>query len=266
MGLAAYGKAAGDGNASQRALDLFKMMVRYHTTPGLLPPKWNPETRRMKGLVMPMVFISTAQVLRESVNDPICNEWIERSVDEVERDFIKGDLKAIMETVNDDGSFLDTPEGRMLCPGHSIELAWFILHEAKLRNDARMKKIGLQILDLMWEWGWDREYGGIIYYRDVKNLPCTEYWHDMKFWWPQNEAIIASLLAYQMTGDDKYAKMHALVHDWAYKHYPDREFGEWFGYLHRDGRISTDLKGNNWKGPFHLPRDAMVLLEVIEEM
>ena len=28
-----------------------------------------------------------------------------------------------------------------------------------------------------------------------------EYWHDMKFWWPHNEAIIATLLAYQLTGD-----------------------------------------------------------------
>ena len=88
-----------------------------------------------------------------------------------------------------------------------------------------MKKIGLQILDWMWDWGWDKEYGGIIYYRDVLNKPCTEYWHDMKFWWPQNETIIAALLAYQMTGDAKYAAMHQQCHDWAYQHFPDREHG-----------------------------------------
>jgi N-acylglucosamine 2-epimerase len=36
--------------------------------------------------------------------------------------------------------------------------------------------------------------------------------------------------------------------------FPDPAHGEWFGYAHRDGRISTPLKGNLWKGPFHLPR------------
>ena len=34
----------------------------------------------------------------------------------------------------------------------------------------------------------------------------------------------------------------------------EAERGEWYGYLHRDGRISVRLKGNSWKGPFHLPR------------
>ena len=47
----------------------------------------------------------------------------------------------------------------------------------------------------------------MFYFKDVKGLPCTEYWHDMKFWWPHNEAIITTLLAYQMTGDEKYADL-----------------------------------------------------------
>jgi N-acylglucosamine 2-epimerase len=45
-----------------------------------------------------------------------------------------------------------------------------------------------------------------------------------------------------------------MVHDWSYAHFPDPLYGEWFGYLHRDGTVSTRLKGNMWKGPFHLPR------------
>ncbi|MFM2243096.1 MAG: hypothetical protein RLZ97_1951, partial [Verrucomicrobiota bacterium] len=30
--------------------------------------------------------------------------------------------------------------------------------------------------------------------------------------------------------------------------------GEWFGYLHRDGRPSSGLKGSLWKSFFHHPR------------
>ena len=60
--------------------------------------------------------------------------------------------------------------------------------------------------------------------------------------------------AHHITGDAKYAQRHKLVHDWSFAHFPDAEHGEWFGYLHRDGTPSVKLKGNLWKGPFHLPR------------
>ena len=75
----------------------------------------------------------------------------------------------------------------------------------------------------------------------------------MKFWWPHNEAIIATLLAYQLTGDEKYAAWHRHGPRLGVRHFPDPEYGEWFGYLHRDGRVHG-AEGNMWKGPFHLPR------------
>ncbi len=84
-------------------------------------------------------------------------------------------------------------------------------------------------------------------------MPVQEYWHDMKFWWPQNEAIIATLMAYERTGDAKYLEWHQQAHEWAHRHFPDPEMGEWFGYLHRDGRVSSTAKGTMWKGPFHFP-------------
>jgi len=55
-------------------------------------------------------------------------------------------------------------------------------------------------------------------------------------------------------GDGKYTHWHRLVHDWSFRHFADPEYGEWYGYLHRDGTPSVRLKGNMWKGPFHLPR------------
>ena len=122
------------------------------------------------------------------------------------------------------------------------------------------------MLDWMWKRGWDEEYGGLLYFVDVYGLPVQEYWHDMKFWWPHNETIIATLLAFQLTGDEKYARWHKQVHDWSHSHFPDSEHGEWFGYLHRDGRLSGRLKGNLWKGPFHLPRMQLTCWQIVEEM
>jgi N-acylglucosamine 2-epimerase len=86
----------------------------------------------------------------------------------------------------------------------------------------------------------------------------------MKFWWPQNEAIIATLLAYLITGNEKYAGWHKQIHEYAYEKFLDKENGEWFGYLHRDGRVSVSLKGNMYKGPFHLPRQEWVCSRFIQ--
>ena len=122
------------------------------------------------------------------------------------------------------------------------------------------------MLDWMWDIGWDKKYGGILYFRDVKGLPVQEYWHDMKFWWPQCEAIVATLIAYKMTGDVKYANWHKLIHDWVFKNFPDKKYGEWFGYLHRDGSISSTLKGNLWKGPFHVPRMHLMAWKTLESI
>ena len=88
----------------------------------------------------------------------------------------------------------------------------------------------------------------------------------MKFWWPHNEAIIATLLAYQLTGDEKYARWHRLVARLGLRAFPRPEYGEWFGYLHRDGSVSTPLKGNMWKGFFHLPRMQWYCWQRLEEM
>lgn len=268
VALAAYARAAKDPRALEEAIDLYRRVLKYLTTPGILPPKWDPETRPMKGLAVPMIMIITAQILRTAMADPtLCNGWIDSYIAEIRRDFMHPELNTVLEVVGAQGEFLDHFDGRTVNPGHSIEAAWFILNEAKRRGgDADLVATGLTILDWMWELGWDKEYGGITYFVDVKGLPVQEYWHDMKFWWPQNEAIIATLLAYQMSGNEKYARWHQMVHDWTYKLMPDPEYGEWFGYFHRDGRLSSRIKGNMWKAAFHIPRMQLVGWQLCEEL
>jgi N-acylglucosamine 2-epimerase len=267
IALAAYGRAANDERFTTQALDLFRLLLKYHREPGLLEPKIAPHTRRVKGLAMPMILIVTAQELRKAIDDPICAEVIADSIREIERDFVKRDLRCVLETVGPSGEVYDTFEGRAVCPGHSLEAAWFILEEARHRGgDPLLVRLATEIIDWSLSIGWDLEHGGLVYFRDARGLPSTEYPHDMKLWWPHNEAIIATLLAWQMTREPRFAEWHAKVHDWAYAHFPDRQHGEWFGYLHHDGTVSTRLKGNMWKGPFHLPRMQWYCSQRIEEM
>lgn len=253
IGFAALAKATGDDRLATRAGELFEAIVKHYEDPSLFEAKFT-DVRPSKGLGLGMILMVTAQVMRENLGTEV-DRLIDRIVDEVARDFINEEYCAVMETVGPGGELIDHFDGRTLNPGHAMECAWFILHEAKHRGgDAGLQALGTKMIDWMWEIGWDKEYGGMLYFRDVKGLPVQEYWHDMKFWWPQNETIIATLLAQLMTGEGKYEEWHRLAHDWAYKHFPDKQHGEWFGYLHRDGRVSTTLKGNLWKGFFHHPR------------
>lgn len=213
-----------------------------------------------------MIMINTAQQVRGTIGDERCDAWIDKWISEIDADFVKDDIRCVMEQVGTDGSIVDHIEARTLNPGHAIECAWFILQEAKYRNnDAHLTALGCRMLDYMWERGWDKEHGGILYYRDVYNRPVQEYWQDMKFCWPHNEAIIATLLAYLMTDNEKYAHWHRMVHDYTYEKFPDKKHGEWFGYLHRDGTIAQTAKGNLFRGPFHLPRQEWYCWQILEE-
>jgi N-acylglucosamine 2-epimerase len=266
IAFAAYSKASGDEEMAMRARGLFGKCIVYSNGDLKLPAKFS-DTRPAKGIGVPMIMMNTAQQLRETIGDPRCDEWIEKWIKEIETDFVKDDIKCVMEQVAPDGSIIDHIDGRTLNPGHAIEGAWFILHEAKYRNnDPHLIKLGCKMLDYMWERGWDKEFGGILYFRDVYNKPVQEYWQDMKFWWPQNEAIIATLLAYTMTGNEKYKQWHEQINGYAYTKFHDKEFGEWFGYLHRDGTVSQTAKGNLFKGPFHLPRQEWYCWKLLDQI
>ena len=254
IAMSEYSIASGDTSYAQKALDMFFNIQKFISTPGILAPKYC-ETVEMKGHSITMILINTASRIRAAISSPALDKQIEDSLIALERYFIHPEFEALLETVGPNGEFIDTIVGRTINPGHCIETAWFLLEEAKHRNwEPKLTQTALNILNWSWKWGWDEEYGGIINFKDCKNLPPQDYSQDMKFWWPQTEAIIATLYAYEATGDAKYLDMHKQISDWTYAHFPDKEKGEWYGYLHRDGSVAQPAKGNIFKGPFHIPR------------
>ena len=266
---AATARATGDADLVAAAWAAWETYLRWSFEPGVMPPKSEP-TRPAKGIGALMIGIVTAQELRvhlgeKCVRGRTCSDWISAFIDEIARDFLKPEHEALMEMVAPDGAVLDHMDGRTLNPGHAIECAWFIMHEGRHRGDDGMIALGVRILDWMWARGWDREHGGLLYFTDLHGRPVQEYWHDMKFWWPHCEAIIANLLAWKLTGEERFAVRHRMVHDWSFAYFPDREHGEWFGYLRRDGTVSQTAKGNFFKGPFHLPRMLWYCLRLLEE-
>ena len=81
----------------------------------------------------------------------------------------------------------------------------------------------------------------------------------MKLWWPQCETLIALRLAYLYFGEEKYKTAFDELLKYTEEHFIDKENREWYGYLHYDNTVSTTLKGNIFKGPFHIPRFYMIM-------
>eukprot|EP00658_Telonema_sp_P-2_P017866 TRINITY_DN16976_c0_g1_i1.p1 TRINITY_DN16976_c0_g1~~TRINITY_DN16976_c0_g1_i1.p1 ORF type:complete len:233 (+),score=84.43 TRINITY_DN16976_c0_g1_i1:346-1044(+) len=165
IAFAEYGKATEDAECKQRAVEIFELVLKDHNTEGLIEPKVLPASgRKMKGLAMPMILINTAQVLRECECADYTETVIDPMINEVFVDFMKPEMKVVLESVPVDAGFLDEPPGREVNPGHSIEVAWFILAEAKHRGDSEMERRALEILDWNLQIGWDTQYGGCLLY------------------------------------------------------------------------------------------------------
>lgn len=254
IAMSEYALATGDQHWAKRAIQVFEDTQRFLATPGFLPAKFEADVK-LQGHSIVMILINVGSCIRKVVDDPKLTQQIDESIEKLKKYFIHPEFKCLLETVGENGEFIDTNMTRTINPGHCIETSWFIMEEAKLRGwDKPMFDLALQVFDWSWDWGWDKQYGGIINFCDCKNLPSQDYSQDMKFWWPQCETIIASLYAYLGTGDEKYLYRHERISEWTYAHFPDAEYGEWYGYLHRDGTVAQPAKGNLYKGPFHIPR------------
>lgn len=257
--------ATGDEQWKNKAKKLFETTVMYYFHPDLLPPKYYP-TRKIKSHNISMILACSCQHMMDIDDDPLYKKIFDYCLNEVFSNFMNYEKKALLETIYSNGDFLDTPEGRTINPGHCMESAWFALEESRRVNDPDLMKKGLTVLDWALEWGWDDEFGGIIYFRNVDGHPCDQYEHELKLWWPQNEGCYACLLAYHLTKNIKYWDWFCKIHEYIFTHFPDKEYGGWFKYLRRDGTLSSEAKGTRWAGCFHNARMLWNNVKLLKEI
>lgn len=92
----------------------------------------------------------------------------------------KPERKCVLECVGPNGEFIDNPAGRCVNPGHSMENSWFLMNEAIYSGNKALLEKALNILDWSLELGWDKQYGGFIYFTDIDGRPCEQLEWDMK--------------------------------------------------------------------------------------
>ena len=271
---AEYYKATGDASYLDTAIKYFDFIYGIYKNPELDPYKITPKsiakTRDTKALACPMILLNVASIMRDvdSARENYYTDLITTLTEEIAL-FHKPEYKATFENIDAKTNevILNSSPMRVINPGHDIECSWFLLEEGIKRGDEKIIALARTVFDEAFEFGWDKELGGIIYFKDVLGLPVEAYEHDMKLWWPQNETVIASLMLYKYTKDEKYAEIFEKVVKYAFDHFSDRERGEWLGYLRRDG-VPTEpaCKGHTYKGPFHVMRMLAKCLVVMEDM
>lgn len=266
MAFAALNKATPHERYKKIALDTFEnILQRQHNWKGIYN-KNVPGTRPLKNFSLPMILCNLSLELEEIIGTERVNGFIPAVVHEVMDVFFQPQFGLILENVNEDGSFCDSFEGRILNPGHVIEAMWFIMDLGKRMGDvALIKKACDRMLDTL-TYGWDKEYGGIFYFLDVKGYPPQQLEWDQKLWWVHVEALVALAKGWALTGDERCEKWFHKVHDYTWKHFKDPEYDEWFGYLNRKGEMLLPLKGGKWKGCFHIPRALYQVWKTLESM
>lgn len=258
---AEYYMATGEKCYLATAKEYYDFVYGMYCDPSVDPFKITPkscdETRALKTLANPMIMLNVTAVMRDAdrADKTRYDEIITGLIADI-KCFHSNEYGAMMENVTLDNKIvLESAPCRVVNPGHDIECSWFLLEEGLKRDDKEIIDFAKRIFDEAFARGWDEEYGGITYFKDVLGKPVEAYEHDMKLWWPHNEAVIASLMFYKATGENRYANIFEKVTDYAFTQFSDPEYGEWLGYLHRDGTPTLPAcKGHTYKGPFHVMR------------
>ncbi len=259
-------KATENEEYGQIAKSTFENILSRRENPKGKFNKLVPGARPLKGFSLPMILCNLSLEIEHLLPAELVEKTIQDAIHEVMDIFYQPDSGLILENVNPDGSFSDSFEGRLLNPGHAIEAMWFIMDLALRQKNAGIMQKAVDILLRTVKYGWDEKYGGIFYFMDLKGYPPQQLEWDQKLWWVHIETLISLIKGYALTGNPECLEWFEKVHDYTWSHFADPEFGEWFGYLNRQGEVLLNLKGGKWKGCFHVPRGLFQVWKTLEKI
>ncbi len=148
------------------------------------------------------------------------------------------------------------PQSELISYGHDIECSWLLLEAAEVLNDTAWettaKTVALRMAAITLAEGVDTD-GGLLNEADAHGLHDTD-----KHWWPQAEALVGFLNAWEISGEQKFYA--AALHSWQFiqQYLLDSTLGEWRWRVDRAGvpDVSED-KVSQWKCPYHNGRACL---------
>lgn len=268
-GFAIYGlvelwRATGDAAVLDLAMRTFEAAERSLHEDDPLPawPYPIPSGRLNHGVSMLSSLVY--HELAEATGDARVRDAANSHHRRVMNTFLRSGRGLLLEWSHRDGRQVDPPEGTVVLPGHAIESMWFQMHIAREAGDRATLDRAVQAIRRHLEIGWDTEHGGLFLAVDAAGRAEVAWpFHDTKLWWPHTEALYATLLAYEHSGEQWCLDWHERVREYSYAHYPVPVHGEWTQKLDRLGRPITTVVALPVKDPFHLPRALLYCIEAI---
>ena len=258
MAFSQYALASGDDESKAIALQAYNNVLRRKDNPKGQYSKTYPGTRSLKSLAVPMILANLTLEMGWLLSPETLETVLAQTVKEVMTDFLDAERGLMFENVQPDGSHLDCFDGRLINPGHGIEAMWFIMDIANRSNDQQTINQAVDVVLNILNFAWDHEYGGLYYFMDAEGHPPQQLEWDQKLWWVHLESLVALAMGYRLTGRIECWEWYQRLHDYSWSKFADPEYGEWFGYLNRQGEVLLNLKGGKWKGCFHVPRALLL--------
>jgi cellobiose epimerase len=140
--------------------------------------------------------------------------------------------------------------------GHDIEASWLLCEAAETLNNPalleRIRPVVLQMAEAVFNEGLGADGG--LYYEGKAGLIIDSGRES----WPQAEALVGFLNAFQISRDKKFLAAALRTWDYVEEHIVDRINGEWFWRIDKDGNPDAKLpKVSEWKGPYHGTRACL---------
>jgi cellobiose epimerase len=146
--------------------------------------------------------------------------------------------------------------------GHDIEASWLLQEAAEILDDPilinRTKDAALKIVRAVEDQGMT-EQGALINEIHEDGSRDTDI-----HWWPQAEALVGFVNAWQITGDESYLAKTDTLWSFIKNHVIDSQ-GEWHWRLNKNNEvIRAEDKAGPWKCPYHNGRACMELMKRLE--
>ena len=145
--------------------------------------------------------------------------------------------------------------------GHDIEGSWLLVEAAQVLGDpallAEAHAACLHMAEAVLAQGVAAD-GGLFNEADATGVIDAS-----KDWWPQAEAMVGFLNAYELSGDPRFLEQSLASWRFVQDAIVDREYGEWFWGVDEQGRPRPEQKSGPWKGPYHNGRACMEIMRRI---
>ena len=264
--LAEYFRATGEQPALDEAIALYRLLEQHaHDEKqggyfDALDREWEPQRRNLLGPA-PKSQNSHIHIMEAFTN--LLRIWPDAGLRARQRELLDLMLTRIVDPKTSHlVLFMKndwTPIGDAVSYGHDIELSWLLVEAAEQLGDpallARVKPAALAIARVTLAEGMDAD-GAVLNEGNAHGVTNTN-----KDWWPQAEAAVGYLNAYQLSRDPKYFVAAQRSWNFIQQKFVDRKNGDWYESLERDGTPLRRMKVSVWKCPYHNSRSCLELVE-----